>query len=144
MSYIQATKPNIPILPMIQNAVEGAWDGKGLARLLADPAARAARIKDIVALLDKDKFQGLTIDFEEVPAEAQKNLQLPYRDAAAFAGHGLSSCLPCRSTTTAGLRRPTPASPISCCSWATTSIGRRAPPAASPARAGSRKLSTSA
>ena len=54
---------------MIQNAVEGKWDGAGLARLLADPTARAARIDEIVAFLETNKFQGLTIDFEEVPAK---------------------------------------------------------------------------
>ena len=88
LSYIQTTKPDIPILPMIQNAAEGKWDGKGLARLLADPAARAARIEEIMSFLDKNKFQGLTIDFEEVPAAAQKNLQLFLTEmAAAFAPH---------------------------------------------------------
>jgi peptidoglycan-N-acetylglucosamine deacetylase len=74
LGFIQAEKPNIPILPMIQNAVDGKWDGPGLARLLADPAARAARLKEITAFLETNKFQGLTIDFEEVPAPAQKNL----------------------------------------------------------------------
>lgn len=78
LGYIQTTKPNIPILPMIQNAAGDDWNGKGLARLLADPAARAARIEEIVSFLDKNKFQGLTIDFEEVPAAAQKSAALPY------------------------------------------------------------------
>jgi cellulose synthase/poly-beta-1,6-N-acetylglucosamine synthase-like glycosyltransferase/peptidoglycan/xylan/chitin deacetylase (PgdA/CDA1 family) len=88
LSYVQTTKPNIPILPMIQNAAEGEWDGKGLARLLADPVARATRIEEIMTFLDKNKFQGLTIDFEEVPAAAQKNLQLFLTEmAAAFAPH---------------------------------------------------------
>jgi peptidoglycan-N-acetylglucosamine deacetylase len=89
LSYVQTTKPNIPILPMIQNAGEGAWNGEGLARLLADPVARAARIEQTMSFLDKNKFQGLTIDFEEVPAAAQKNLQLFLTEmAAAFAPHG--------------------------------------------------------
>ena len=64
LNYIQITKPNIPILPMIQNAADEKWDGDGLARLLADPAARAARIDDILDFLNKNNFQGLTIDFE--------------------------------------------------------------------------------
>jgi cellulose synthase/poly-beta-1,6-N-acetylglucosamine synthase-like glycosyltransferase/peptidoglycan/xylan/chitin deacetylase (PgdA/CDA1 family) len=90
LKYIQATKPNIPILPMIQNAVEGQWNGAGLARLLADPTARAARIKDIVGFLETNKFQGLTIDFEEVPAQAHKNLQAFLTEMSqAFAEHDL-------------------------------------------------------
>ena len=73
--FIEATKPSVSILPMIQNAADGKWDGRGLARLLADPAARAARLNDIVAFLETNKFQGLTVDFEEVPPTAQKDLQ---------------------------------------------------------------------
>jgi hypothetical protein len=89
LSYIRATKSNVQILPMIQNAVEGQWDGKGLAKLLHDPAARAARIEDMIAFLERNKFQGLTIDFEEVPPTAHKDLQLFLTEMAArFAGHG--------------------------------------------------------
>src|SRR5262245_39863632 len=88
LGYIQTAKRDIPILPMIQNAVQDKWDGNGLARLLADPATRAARIEEIVGFLDKNNFQGLTVDFEEVPAAAQKNLQLFLTEmAAAFAPH---------------------------------------------------------
>ena len=80
---------NVQIVPMIQNAVEGQWDGKGLAKLLHDPAARAARIEDMIAFLERNKFQGLTIDFEEVPPTAHKDLQLFLTEMAArFAGHG--------------------------------------------------------
>jgi cellulose synthase/poly-beta-1,6-N-acetylglucosamine synthase-like glycosyltransferase/peptidoglycan/xylan/chitin deacetylase (PgdA/CDA1 family) len=94
LDYIRSTRPNVPVLPMIQNAVEGKWDGKGLAQVLADPTARSARIKDIVAFLDKYKFQGLTVDFEEVPAAAHKNLQLFLSElASAFAPRGYAIVL---------------------------------------------------
>src|SRR5262249_40376397 len=56
LSYIQTAKPNVQILPMIQNSAEGKWDGKWLARLLADPAARAKRIEEIISFLEKNKF----------------------------------------------------------------------------------------
>ncbi|MGO8839994.1 MAG: polysaccharide deacetylase family protein [Methyloceanibacter sp.] len=94
LKYIQATKPNIPILPMIQNAVDGKWDGAGLAKLLADPAARAARLNDVIAFLDTNKFQGLTIDFEEVPSKSQKDLQTFLAEMSqAFTEHGLAMVL---------------------------------------------------
>ena len=90
LKLIQETKPDTPVLPMIQNAVEGKWDGAGLARLLADPTARAARIDEIVSFLETNKFQGLTIDFEEVPAKSQNDLQDFLRElSSAFAAHGL-------------------------------------------------------
>jgi len=94
LKFIQATKPNIPILPMIQNIVGEKWDGPGLARLLADPAARAERLRDIVAFLEADKFQGLTIDFEEVPPKSQKNLEAFLTEMSqAFSEHGLAIVL---------------------------------------------------
>ena len=90
LKYIRATKPNTAILPMIQNAVEGQWDGARLARLLANPTARAARIRDIVGFLETNKFQGLTIDFEEVPPRAHNNLQVFLTEMSQeFAEHGL-------------------------------------------------------
>jgi hypothetical protein len=79
LKLIQETKPNVPILPMIQNAVEVKWDGPGLARLLADPAARTARIDDIVSFLQSNKFQGLTVDFEELPPRAKGSAGLSLR-----------------------------------------------------------------
>lgn len=71
---ISQIRPGIPVLPMIQNSVEGSWDGPGLAKLLADPAQRALRLQEIVAFLETNKMQGLTVDFETVPEAAQKNL----------------------------------------------------------------------
>ena len=94
LKYIQTTKPNIPILPMIQNAVEGKWDGPGLAKLLADPSARAARLDDIIAFIEANKFQGLTIDFEEVPPKSQKDLQAFLSEMSqAFTARGLAIVL---------------------------------------------------
>ena len=94
LKLIQETKPNVPILPMIQNAVEGKWDGPGLARLLADPEARTARIDDIVAFLQSNKFQGLTVDFEELPPGAQKDLRDFLSElSSALTSHGMAMVL---------------------------------------------------
>lgn len=94
LKFIQDTKPNIPILPMIQNSVDGKWDGPGLARLLANPALRQARLNDILAFLEANKFQGLTVDFEEVPSAAQKDLEVFLTEMSqAFAAHGLAVVL---------------------------------------------------
>src|SRR5262249_9426101 len=59
LSTVQASKPKVAILPMIQNVAGGEWDGKGLAKFLADPAARAVRIAEIVDFIGKYKFQGV-------------------------------------------------------------------------------------
>ncbi|MGP1666350.1 MAG: hypothetical protein ACTS5I_10675, partial [Rhodanobacter sp.] len=48
LDLIRAQKPSTPILPLLQNAANGDWDGAGLARLLADPVRRQQRITQIV------------------------------------------------------------------------------------------------
>ena len=68
-------KPDLSILPMVQNADDGVWDGAGLAKLLADPVKSQQRVSDIVSVLTANHFQGVTIDFEEVPASAQRDMQ---------------------------------------------------------------------
>ncbi len=90
LTLMRDEAPKTPILPMIQNAVEGDWNGAGLAHFLADPDARKERISEIVAFLEKNQFQGLTIDFETVPDGAQKDLEVFLREMEdAFAQHGL-------------------------------------------------------
>jgi len=90
LKYIQDTKPNIPILPMVQNMADGKWDTAGLAKMLADPAARAARVNDIITFLDSNKFQGLTVDFEDVQDASQRDLQEFLSELSnALKAHGL-------------------------------------------------------
>ena len=94
LNYIETTKPSVSILPMIQNSVDGNWDGAGLAKMLADPATRAARIKDIVTFLETNKFQGLTVDFEEVPPKSQRDLRSFLTEMSqAFHAHALAMVL---------------------------------------------------
>lgn len=75
LSLIRGQKPSMPILPLLQNATDGNWDGPGLARMLADPDMRQARIQQLVDFLAAHHFQGVTIDFEEVPDSAQADLK---------------------------------------------------------------------
>src|SRR5262245_256991 len=83
LDYIRKTKPEVAILPMVQNAVGGRFDGDGLARLLADPPARGARIHAIKTFLEANAFQGVTIDFENVSAAAQPKLAVYLRKLRA-------------------------------------------------------------
>ncbi|MFO1247047.1 MAG: glycosyltransferase [Alphaproteobacteria bacterium] len=75
LDFIRTNKPSVAILPVVQNARGGRWDGAGLARLLADPARSDKLLSDIMAFIAANKLQGVTIDFEEVPKPAHKDLQ---------------------------------------------------------------------
>lgn len=83
----QKVRPSL--LPMLQNATDGTWDGAGLARMLADPAVRKDRIDSLVAFLKENNAQGLVVDFEEIPKDAQRNNLAFLRELrAAFAPYG--------------------------------------------------------
>ena len=75
VDLVRRTAPQTTILPMLQNAWEGNWNGEGLAKLLADPARRRARLNDIITFIEANAFQGLTVDFERVPKRSQAALR---------------------------------------------------------------------
>ena len=94
LDYIRQNKPGTSILPLIQNSLDGNWDGPGLARLLASPKARGELIGKITHFLDSNSFQGLTVDFETVPPKAQGDLhRFLIELRAAFLPHGWSVML---------------------------------------------------
>jgi cellulose synthase/poly-beta-1,6-N-acetylglucosamine synthase-like glycosyltransferase/peptidoglycan/xylan/chitin deacetylase (PgdA/CDA1 family) len=89
LAFIRANKPQVAILPMIQNVSMGKWDGAGLARLLADPVRADRLLAQIMRYLAAGHFQGITIDFENVPPSAHKELEaFLAKMSAAFAPHG--------------------------------------------------------
>lgn len=88
-NYIRDTKPGVAILPTLQNANLGKWDGPGLARLLADPARRQALIGDVAGYIAQHKMQGIVVDFEDLPVPARHNLEIFLKELeASFRPHG--------------------------------------------------------
>ena len=76
------------LLPMIQNAHDGVWDGAGFGALVGDPRQRKLLIDKLEKYLADNRASGIVFDFEEVPAAAQ----LSYRKflietRARFAPH---------------------------------------------------------
>ncbi|MGD0141584.1 MAG: glycosyltransferase [Rhizomicrobium sp.] len=89
LDYIRRTKPNVAILPTVQNATAGKWDGAGLAHFLADFRNRKTLIDQITGFVGANKLQGATIDFEEVPDSGYRDLKSFLAElSAAFAPHG--------------------------------------------------------
>ncbi len=77
------------ILPMVQNAVEGNWDGAGSAALFADAKARGAFLDKLLPFLAANHAGGAFFDFEDLPASAQPNYRAFLADAhARFAPRG--------------------------------------------------------
>ena len=80
-TLIRNSKPMVAILPVVQNASLGKWDGPGLARLLANPKRRNALANDLASFVGAHKLQGITVDFEQLPNDA-----LNRTDVDAFLG----------------------------------------------------------
>lgn len=77
------------LIPMVQNAIEGQWDGQGAARLLNDPVARKTLLDRLELLLDANNARGVTFDFENLPASAQRDyLRFLGEARRRFAPHG--------------------------------------------------------
>ena len=89
LELIRHDKPSMPILPVVQNMDHGQWNGAGLAALLAEPARRHALVDALVGFLAAHRFQGLTVDFEDIPPSAQADLKRFLAELSdAFAPHG--------------------------------------------------------
>jgi len=77
------------VLPMVQNALGGQWDGAGTAALLRDPKARAAFLARLEPMLAARQARGVVFDFESLPASAQPDYKRFLAEAhARFAPRG--------------------------------------------------------
>ena len=77
------------ILPMIQNAIQGQFDGPGMAAMLRDPKLRKAFLDKLEPWLLANHAAGAMFDFEQLPASAQRDY-LAFLDEAnaRFDRHG--------------------------------------------------------
>jgi cellulose synthase/poly-beta-1,6-N-acetylglucosamine synthase-like glycosyltransferase/spore germination protein YaaH/peptidoglycan/xylan/chitin deacetylase (PgdA/CDA1 family) len=64
-----AHRPNV--VPLVQNATAGKWDGAGFAALLADRQARVRLLDQIAGMLEARGATGIVFDFEEFPSAYQ-------------------------------------------------------------------------
>ncbi|MDE2564076.1 MAG: glycosyltransferase [Sphingomonadales bacterium] len=64
---VQANLHRPLILPVVQNASNGDWNGKSAAALMHDPRRRAALVASLSAQLGKSRDAGVVFDFEELP-----------------------------------------------------------------------------
>jgi peptidoglycan-N-acetylglucosamine deacetylase len=71
IQYIRARRPDLPIMPLVNNWNGQRWEGAKLARMLADPAARKRAIGQLARYLQDHQFAGVSIDFENIPTKTQ-------------------------------------------------------------------------
>jgi len=77
------------LLPMVQNAINGAWDGKGFASLVRDPRLRKELLDRVQAMVAANHGDGAFFDIEDIPPAAQGDyLRLLAEARARFAPRG--------------------------------------------------------
>ena len=62
-------KNHLAIVPMLSNYFKNVWNGKNVHRIITSPERRSKLIKSLIEVLDKYKFNGVNIDFEELSYE---------------------------------------------------------------------------
>ena len=72
--FIRENKPEMPVVPLLQNYKDKEWNSDVLAKAIATEDSGQKLINSLLETVDKNKFGGLTIDLEEVPASVQANL----------------------------------------------------------------------
>lgn len=90
LDMLQQNKPDMPVLPLLQNYKDEQWNSQILVRSVSTEPGRQKLIASLLATIEKYKFGGITIDIEEVPASSQSNLFAFMRELKAeFQKRGL-------------------------------------------------------
>jgi len=74
LDLVRGRRPDLPIIPMINNMKNGEWEAQTLARQIADEASRSRLVNDLAQFVGDNHFQGVCIDFEDAPDASRKNL----------------------------------------------------------------------
>ncbi|HEY5337297.1 MAG TPA: glycosyl hydrolase family 18 protein, partial [Rhizomicrobium sp.] len=86
---VRRNKKSVAILPVVQNATLGKWDGAGMATLLADTKRRQALVKQLSDYLGQHKLDGVVADIESLPDNALGNYGVFLKELkTAFQPHG--------------------------------------------------------
>jgi peptidoglycan-N-acetylglucosamine deacetylase len=73
--WLKQNAPSLAIIPAINNfdETESRWRGEDLALLLASPEGRLRLVSRLSSLPELESFEGLLVDFEDIPSEQQSN-----------------------------------------------------------------------
>jgi cellulose synthase/poly-beta-1,6-N-acetylglucosamine synthase-like glycosyltransferase/peptidoglycan/xylan/chitin deacetylase (PgdA/CDA1 family)/spore germination protein YaaH len=90
LNLIRLTRPEVQVIPMVQNLFNEKWNSDLLAKAVADDGSRQRLISTLIRFVQENKFAGMCVDFEEPPVAAQPNLLTFIQELhAAFVSRGL-------------------------------------------------------
>ena len=74
LEFMQQEKPEMRILPLLQNYKNEQWNSAILLRSISTEEQRQKLIASLLDTITANKFGGITVDLEEVPAASQNDL----------------------------------------------------------------------
>ncbi len=86
----EAKAHDVKILPLVHNFINNKWDGETLHRLFTTPGAEDLFIKNLLAYVRTNDFDGINIDFEEInPNDKDHFTRFIDKVSKSFHRHGL-------------------------------------------------------
>lgn len=78
LSYIRQVRPDLPIIPLINNfnPREQKYDDAAVSQMLVSPEARSKSIEKILTFVTKNNLRGINIDFESILPQSQPSFIL--------------------------------------------------------------------
>lgn len=90
-AYVRQRRPDLRIMPLVNNYDGAAWDAAKVGALSRDPSARTRFTQQALAFVQRGRYQGLSLDLEEIPrADYPGFYRLVEEVAAAFHRAGLA------------------------------------------------------
>lgn len=92
INFVKANKPTLSIVPLINNfnSRTSQWDQDLVSSVLSDKSAETTNIASLLNYVKSNNFQGITIDYENIPDTAQPALLQYVRDlTSSFHSQGL-------------------------------------------------------
>ncbi|WP_295389862.1 glycosyltransferase [uncultured Thiodictyon sp.] len=90
-AYIRAHRPEVAIVPLINNWSGTEWEGTKLGRMLGDPKARARVVAQVLSFVQGHGYAGISVDFENLPAKSHAGYySLLAEFSSAFKPQGLT------------------------------------------------------
>ena len=74
LNLIRQNRPQLSIIPIVQNLDNEKWESGLLAKMVADEPSRQNLIGALSTFIEQNRFAGICIDFEEALPESQPNL----------------------------------------------------------------------
>ena len=72
----------IKVIPTVANTTAGLWDSVTVSKVINDPQLRRVHVNSIVSLIESNGFDGIQIDYEDLPADDRASFSAFVTDLA--------------------------------------------------------------